>query len=160
MNEVEQRLREIEERANRATPGPWYAKATDDASFMNAMYVSTRPGPFEHDNRRGMDPTAPDHDASHVVAITLLQTPLLADVADAKWDENTEFIAHAREDVPWLLSLLREREEQARQLGVQMERYLDALVEIRDYAWDRGDLSPDAEHMLELADAALRGEQP
>ncbi|MBY6273548.1 MAG: hypothetical protein CW346_15230 [Bacillaceae bacterium] len=131
MTDVEQRLREIEERVSKATPGPW------EAYGVGGIH---------------MDGTSDGYSVM-TAAGKRLHSPYMTQ-ADA------DFIAHAREDVPWLLSLLREREEQARQLGVQMERYLDALVEIRDYAWDRGDPSPDAEHMLELADAALRGEQP
>ncbi|MEV0374509.1 hypothetical protein AB0I10_32785 [Streptomyces sp. NPDC050636] len=39
-----------------------------------------------------------------MVAATLIQHPRYIDVADERWDENAEFIAHAREDVPRLLA--------------------------------------------------------
>jgi len=126
MTTIEQRLREIEERASKASPGPW--RAIREASA---------------------DETACGYDLYSLDGPTWLEEGDYAYLAR----NDAEFAAHAREDIPWLLSLLREREK-------QMERYLDALVEIRDYAWDRADLSPDATHMLDLADAALRGEQP
>lgn len=109
MNEVEQRIREIEERASRATPGPWYAHNPDDDMSMNVFLVATTP--------EEPDPWWDgEEEAKKVVAITLLQSPRVADVADGRWEENAGFIAHAREDVPWLLSLLREREEEVRAL--------------------------------------------
>lgn len=119
---MDDRLREIEERAAKASPGPWYPRATDDGMFMNASYVSTKPDPdglFIHDGDRGMAPGECD-DAS-VVAITLLQSPRLAGVADEKWDENTEFIAHSREDIPWLIQQLRQLQGQIDRLTLDLE---------------------------------------
>src|SRR5690349_1183827 len=82
-----------------ATPGPRYPHATDDEVFMNARYVSIDPGPtvrrvtvdgvehvmdighWTHDGGNGMAPGYPDQAISdHVVAITLLQAPRLADL--------------------------------------------------------------------------------
>ena len=77
---IEKQLQLIEERAARATPGPWYAHATDDMHASNARYVSVAPGNiFHHDNKRGMLEGA-SHQAKpeDVVAITLLQSPKLA----------------------------------------------------------------------------------
>jgi len=145
-DEVEQRLREIEERASRATPGPWYAHNPDDDMSMNVFLVATTP--------EEPDPWWDgEEEAKKVVAITLLQSPRVADVADGRWEENAGFIAHAREDVPWLLSLLREREEENRRLR-------EALAAIRDYAAPRSDLSVYVEIMYEMASDAIRGEQP
>ncbi len=101
-------LAAIEARHRAATKGPWYARMTDDEVFMNACYISTKPGSggtFRHDGGQGMAPGTCD--AGSVVAITLLQSPLLANVADEKWDENTEFIAHAWADVRDLSRELR-----------------------------------------------------
>lgn len=97
------RLAEIRQRCEAATPGPWYPKATDDACCMNARYVSLVPGEWRHDDGRGMAEPA---DYASVVAITLLQSPRLACVSDERWDENTLFIAHAREDLPALLEVV------------------------------------------------------
>lgn len=102
----EKRLAEIVERANKASEGPWYPHATDDDLFMNARYVSTESGDLYHDGARGM--AEGECDDNVVVAITLLQSPRLAGIDDAKWDENTAFIAHAREDVPDLAEALRQ----------------------------------------------------
>jgi hypothetical protein len=77
---------------------------SDDDVFMNARYVSTQEGPgWGHDNMRGMDPGNEAQDERNVVAITMLQSPRLADIVDERWDENTEFIAHARTDIDLLV---------------------------------------------------------
>ena len=40
-----------------------------------------------------------------VVAATLVQDPeSYASIADGRWDANAEFIAHARDDIPYLLA--------------------------------------------------------
>lgn len=114
-NGVEQRLREIEERVSKATPGPWYAHNPDDDYSANVFLVAITP---EEPNPWWDGPS----ESQKVVAITLTQFPRLASVADGRWEENAGFIAHAREDVPWLLSLLREREEENRRLRALLER--------------------------------------
>jgi len=98
------RLDAIEAREQAATEGPWYPKATDDALCMNARYVSLTPGEWANDQECGMAEPA---DYEHTVAITMLQYPRLACLDDAKWDENTEFIAHSRADIPLLLAVAR-----------------------------------------------------
>lgn len=101
-------LEEISLRADRATPGPWFGHNTDDVDAANALYISTTPGPgiTVHDNRRGMSEGDKNQvDRSTVVAITLLQRPCLC-VPDA-FDENTEFIAHARSDIPRLIEEIK-----------------------------------------------------
>lgn len=99
-------LAEIEARAGAATPGPWYAHATDDEVFSNARYVSVQPGEFRHDNKRGMDSQSDERaDSEKVIAITLLQSPRLAECNEC--DENTLFIAHARSDIPRLIAEIR-----------------------------------------------------
>ncbi len=106
-------LDEIRARCERATPGPWYPRATDDASFMNARYVSTEQGPmmtckdglvWVHDGLRGMAEGQCDYKS--VVCITLLQEPRLAAHASDGCDEDAEFIAHARTDISALLALV------------------------------------------------------
>jgi len=101
-------LEEINLRASRATPGPWFGHATDDVEASNALYVSTTPGPgiTVHDNRRGLSDGGRNQvDPSTVVAITLLQGPCLC--RPDEFDENTEFIAHARSDIPRLIEEIK-----------------------------------------------------
>lgn len=87
MPDTEQRLREIEERASRATPGPW------EAYGVGGIHMDGTSDGYSLRTARGRR----------------LHSPYMTQ-ADA------DFAAHAREDVPWLLSLLREREEENRRL--------------------------------------------
>ncbi len=100
-------LEAIEARANAATKGPWFPRATDDWALMNARYVSLDEGPGpEHDGVMGMDIGGEDQaDSERVIAITLLQAPRLAD--NERFEENNTFIAHARDDVPALVGEVR-----------------------------------------------------
>jgi hypothetical protein len=101
-------LEEISLRASRATPGPWFGHATDDEYASNALYISTKKGPgiTVHDNLRAMSDGDPNQAIpSTVVAITLLQAPCLCQ-PDA-CEENTEFIAHARSDIPRLIEEIK-----------------------------------------------------
>lgn len=68
----------------------------DDRDFASMLRVTTAP-----DSERPED----------TVAIVLLQMPLEACVADERWDENAEFIVHARTDVPRLIELVGEMAE-------------------------------------------------
>jgi|GEM_PF-1330345 len=138
--EQEQRLREIEERVIKATPGPWYAHNLDDDMSMNVFLVATTP--------EEPDPWWDgEEEAKKVVAITLLQSPRVADVADGRWEENAGFIAHAREDVPWLLSLIREREEENRRLRERLDRLEGGIQRlIQSYGGDSRD-SESLRHM-------------
>lgn len=74
------RLNEIEARANAATPGPWEAGCND----RHVLYVTTENEEFcaEHG-------------------------PELYDSQGFFSDDDTEFIAHARTDVPALVAALR-----------------------------------------------------
>ncbi|HEX6682270.1 MAG TPA: hypothetical protein VF062_05720 [Candidatus Limnocylindrales bacterium] len=88
-------LAEIEERAEAATPGPWYAHFIDDDHFANLVAVSTKPESVRIGH-------------SDTVAATLIQFPArYVDIADERWDENAYFIAHARQDIPRLLAEVR-----------------------------------------------------
>jgi len=76
---------------------------------MNAIYVSAEPGPgMMHDGKQGMSPA--ECDPEKVIAITLLQSPLLATIEDEKWEENAKFIAEAREALPYWLQRVKELE--------------------------------------------------
>lgn len=109
----EQELDRIEARCEAATPGPWYARSTDDQVFMNALFVGTRPGEMGvdglyHDDGRGLAAGGKEQaPPEQIIAITLLQSPHLADVKDELWDENTLFIAYARSDIPRLIGEVR-----------------------------------------------------
>lgn len=79
---MDERLAEIEARVNAATDGPWRVRGRDER-----------------------------HGPPHVVAGT--PSALRATVADYKtnvadytFQTDAEFIAHAREDIPWLLAQL------------------------------------------------------
>lgn len=41
------------------------------------------------------------------MAATLVQQPRYVDVADERWDENANFIANARQDIPRLITEIR-----------------------------------------------------
>lgn len=112
---TENELSIIRCRAEKATPGPWFPSITDDDMCMNACYVTTKPSVFEHDNRLGMAPGRDDHEA--VVCITLLQHPRLACHKAQRWEEDTDFIAHAREDVPALLKAVWDLERHNEELN-------------------------------------------
>lgn len=63
---------------------------------------------WHHDVRRGIEAKGDEQEPpGQIVAVTLLQWPRLADVDDGRWDENTRFIAHVREDVPRLIAEIR-----------------------------------------------------
>jgi hypothetical protein len=112
-------LEQIEKRAAEATPGPWYPHRTDDQVHSNARYVSVEPSDFAHDNKTRMwAGSRQQANPEGVIAITLLQSPGLA-VADA-CDENTLFIAHARTDVPSLVSEVRRLRERVAELEKKM----------------------------------------
>lgn len=93
-------IREIEQRAAAATPGPWFVRQLDDDYAMSLVAVSIAPD-------TGQGERWPDFDHREIVAATLVQQPRYVDVADQQWDENAEFIAHAREDIPRLLAEIR-----------------------------------------------------
>ncbi|GAA4582506.1 hypothetical protein GCM10023194_17420 [Planotetraspora phitsanulokensis] len=53
----------------------------------------------------------PDYDHYEIVAATLIQHPRYVDVADERWDENAQFIAEARHEVPRLIAEIRRLRE-------------------------------------------------
>lgn len=81
---AEQWLADMEAKAKAATPGAWHIIETDDERFMSAVYVATTP-----------EDATPGETPENVIAVTLLQSPRVACIADEKWDENTTFIAAA-----------------------------------------------------------------
>ncbi|GAA4836109.1 hypothetical protein [Kitasatospora terrestris] len=93
-------LAEIEEVANAATPGPWHVRLLDDDYAMNLVAISTVPD-------TGLGERWPDFDHHENVAATLVQQPRYVDVADERWDENAQFIAEARQNIPRLIAEIR-----------------------------------------------------
>src|SRR5438552_15852649 len=89
-------LTAIRGRAAAATSGPWHVRRLDEDHAMNLVAISTTPDD-------GVGERWPDFDYGEIVAATLVQEPRYASIADARWDGNAAFIAHAREDVPNLL---------------------------------------------------------
>lgn len=77
-------LADLEAKAKAATPGAWHIIEADDERFMSAVYVVTTP-----------EDATPGEKPENVIAVTLLQSPPVACIADEKWDENTAFIAAA-----------------------------------------------------------------
>ncbi|MFF2193438.1 hypothetical protein [Streptomyces sp. NPDC058157] len=102
LGEVE--LRRIEERADSATPGPWFVRQLDDREFMTLVAVSTVPDVESVDSHPGFQ-------SGQNVALALVQDPQYADVPDGLWDENANFIAHARQDIPRLVAEVRRLRE-------------------------------------------------
>ena len=89
-------LREIEERAEAATPGPWQVRFLDDDHAANLVAIATTPETGH--------PSPP----GDLIAATLVQFPTrYVDITDGLWDENATFIAHARQDIPRLLAEIR-----------------------------------------------------
>jgi hypothetical protein len=113
---TDRELDEMRARADAATPGPWYPRLLDDQDAMNLVAVSTAP-----DSGRGE--RWPGFDHREIVAATLIQAPRYVDVADTRWDQNAEFIAAARRDVPRLIAEIRHlRAERERPASSERDR--------------------------------------
>lgn len=126
----------IEARARAATAGPWYVCYLDDDHAMNLTAVATE-----------VIPTGtrwPNFDPAKVVAATLVQQPRYVSHAAECWDEDADFIAQARADVPRLLQEVRRLRGDAWEprgralayrLRVEREHYGGALPERAAIAW-------------------------
>lgn len=117
------RIDEIQARCDKATTGPWFAVESDDGHEIRmgdylASYNELRRGgllshhiiEYNH-NCEYDDEIEDDHPANQQ-----------AEEANA----NAEFIAHAREDIPWLLSELARKDEEIEMLTAQLEQYRQA----------------------------------
>lgn len=89
----------IRERWADATPGPWHVRDMDDDHAMSLTAVSTVP-----DDGYGWGDQLTEAEAGEIVAVTLLQAPRLASIADGRWDENAVAIAAAPTDIADLLA--------------------------------------------------------
>jgi len=90
----EEQLREIEERVNKATPGPWRL------GTYNVWADGERPPRLICD-------------ADTALAV---RERFMMDQDDA----NSDFIAHARQDTPSLLSIVRELQAQVKELETRL----------------------------------------
>ena len=96
MAELPAWIQEAKDRAEAASKGPWHVVHCEDRDFATMLRVSTVPDSEE---------------PGDTVAVVVLQMPLEACVSDERWDENGEFIAAARTDVPRLIELVEEMAE-------------------------------------------------
>jgi hypothetical protein len=98
---TEDHLDEIEESLESITPGPWYWAMYDDVHRMSMLAVTTEEGD-------GADGGYwPNFDGGTLVAATLIQEPRYVDIKDARWQQNVQFIARCRTDVPNLVREVR-----------------------------------------------------
>ncbi|MBE1584559.1 hypothetical protein ACFPOI_43495 [Nonomuraea angiospora] len=109
---TDEELAAIEDLAEAATPGPWFVRHLDDEAAMNLVAISTVP-----DTGRGE--RWPNFDHHEIVAATLIQRPRYVDVADELWDENAQFVANARQDVPRLIAEIKRLRQLLAQQGQQ-----------------------------------------
>ncbi len=83
-----------------STPGRWYRDVYDDEYATSMVVVTTQ----EPTSGRHFAPRWPDFPRGAVVAATLVQSGPEFCHASERWDQDAEFIAHARTDVENLLA--------------------------------------------------------
>lgn len=115
-DEVEQRLREIQERESVASPGPWVWRGNSDT-----LHTLHDKGEYQY----GKTVLAPTYDYDSGTGIQA-----------AEADED--FIANAREDIPWLIALLHEREDEMAKLATLRDAVV-SLLRTRAVANDESD---------------------
>lgn len=99
-----QELSQIEARAEKATPGPWYVRFLDDSHAASLVAVSTHPDTGKGERLLQRDPELNEINQT-LVAATLVQYPIrYVSIAEKRWHENASFIANARVDVVRLLN--------------------------------------------------------
>ncbi|MDQ6713912.1 MAG: hypothetical protein M3Z28_12095 [Candidatus Dormibacteraeota bacterium] len=104
---TDQELSQIEERAEKATPGPWYVWFLDDSHAARLVAVSTHPDTGKAE-RLLQGELELNEISQTLVAATLVQHPIrYVFIADERWHENATFIANARVDVVRLLNELK-----------------------------------------------------
>jgi len=127
---TQERIDSIKARVNSATPAPWYVNFLDDSHFMNLVAVTTIPDSGKHEALLNLPDDTDTEIRDSIIATTLIQAEIqdgrpfveidLGNPNDVdftgypnynKWDEDAEFIAHAREDIPWLLAKIEELQQ-------------------------------------------------
>jgi hypothetical protein len=106
----EQRLREIRERAEKATPGPW-------VNFHDVIHEDV-----DEDRNTGIAQAADYGPEAGKPESAIVHMYSWAQHDPTRLIPNAEFIAHAREDVPWLLDALAAREAEVAELKDAIER--------------------------------------
>jgi len=97
---IDEDLAAVEHRVRVASPGPWHVRHLDDDHAMSFTAVSTRPD-------TGKGERWPEFEHGEIVAATLVQQPRYVDLDDERGDENADFIAQDREDIPCLIAEIR-----------------------------------------------------
>ena len=94
----------IASRVDAATPGPWFVRLLGDDWAMNLVAVATSPDTDRSEHW-------PAFHSNEMVAATLVQHPRFIDIADERWDQNADFIANARTDIPRLIADIKRLRE-------------------------------------------------
>lgn len=99
-------LNELKKLCSETTPGPWYPRYGDDDMAMNCRWISK--------NQNSKFSFIYDENSNDTIAITLLQSPRLADTDDF-YDKNMMFICEAKKAIPLLIDeVLRLRKNNGR----------------------------------------------
>lgn len=112
------RIQEIRERVEKATSGPWKIHEVHDSCCDYARDWETDEIPDHEPESRGM--TCPDGGLNHGEDYELFTEP------------DATFIAHAREDIPYLLSELDRLGRREARLREALDETLEALDRIPD----------------------------
>jgi hypothetical protein len=101
MNDIEERLQEIQDRVQKASPGPWKVQEKiyeDGKEYLAERRIVTD---YKHPQLK---------DVVGIITLGIcIYEPHYRVFIDK---ENAEFIAHAREDIPFLLNLVREQQKE------------------------------------------------
>lgn len=95
VTDISRAIAELRTALDQISSPPWNTVHFDDDKFMSATAIV---GSGQHVIGR------PPSD--QVIAVTLLQTPPIANSSDNRFDENAEFICIVRNKLPNLLELL------------------------------------------------------
>lgn len=99
---TDEELEAMRQRADAATPGPWFVRHLDDDYAASLVAIAITPD-------TGKGERWSDFDHGEIVAATLIQNPArYVDAGDGLWDENAAFIASARTDLPRLIDEINE----------------------------------------------------
>jgi len=114
---MQTKLQEIRDRADKAIEGPWVPKK------FGCSEVSIYKGPVKV---KGCGMT-------HGGEICQMDDPDCSDFKSSQLKDTAEFIAHARQDIPYLLDALEQAQEENKQLK-QPDEQIERLITIDDLA--------------------------
>ena len=95
------RLKEIAERAEKATPGPWHLRHTD---IYGGIEIGNQPYLDDALSEEAFDSAWAEWSKRDIAICELSGDMRVA--TEEREHPNAEFIAHAREDIPFLLSVV------------------------------------------------------